>query len=353
MSSPKQRAQIIDLIEEAHASGARFPVACRQIGVSQRTLQRWQRPEQQGGDHRVSGKRRPTIPRNALSEEERTAVMAVLNSEEFKDCPPSQIVPRLADRQIYLASESTMLRLLRQRRQLQHRRGERSAQKRSKPRALTAIAPNQLYSWDITYLPTQVRGKFFYLYLFLDIFSRKIVGWQVFDCESAEHASHLFYDTCQRQGIGPNQLTLHSDNGAPMKGETLLATLQRLGVAHTRSRPAVSNDNPYSESLFKTLKYRPHYPLQPFADVAQARRWVNELVSWYNDEHHHSAIRFVTPAQRHAGLDRQCLQKRRELYENARQSRPERWASQTRNWRFVDVVHLNPDDPLLKTTPAH
>ena len=134
----------------------------------------------------------------------------------------------------------------------------------------------------------------FYLYLFVDIFSRKIVGWQVFDRESAELAAGLLRDICERQGIPEGQLTVHSDNGSLMKGETMLATMQRLGVAHSRSRPSVSNDNPYSESLFRTLKYRPQLPLKPFADILEARRWVTDLVNWYNHEHRHSAIRFVT-----------------------------------------------------------
>jgi hypothetical protein len=157
-------------------------------------------------------------------------------------------------------------------------------QKRSKPRALVAKEPDQIYCWDITYLPTEVRGLFFYLYLFVDIFSRKVVGWQVFDCESAEKSAALLEDICRRQGIRANQVTVHSDNGGPMKGETMLATMQRLGVAHSRSRPAVSNDNPYAESLFKTLKYRPQLPLKPFADLLHARRWVTELVHWYNEQ---------------------------------------------------------------------
>jgi putative transposase len=274
--------------------------------------------------------------------------LGVLNSEEFKDLPPSQIVPRLADLGIYVASESTLYRLLRQAGQLGHRRVERVPQKRSKPRALVATQPDQIYCWDITYLPTQVRGLYFYLYLFVDIFSRKVVGWQVFDCESAEKAAALLEDICRRQGISANQVTVHSDNGGPMKGETMLATMQRLGVAHSRSRPAVSNDNPYAESLFKTLKYRPQFPLKPFVDLLQARRWVTELVHWYNEEHRHSAIAFVTPAQRHAQTDEALLKARTEIYEKARQKHPERWSKETRDWAFTAAVHLNPDTPLVK-----
>ena len=208
------------------------------------------------------------------------------------------------------------------------------------------------YCWDITYLPTGVRGLYFYLYLFVDIFSRKVVGWQVFDCESAEKAAALLEDICRRQGISANQITVHSDNGGPMKGETMLAAMQRLGVAHSRSRPAVSNDNPYAESLFKTLKYRPQLPLKPFADLLQARRWVTELVHWYNDEHRHSAIRFVTPAQRHAQTDKAMLHARAAVYEKARHQHPTRWSGNTRNWSFINQVHLNPDKPQTKESEA-
>ena len=158
----------------------------------------------------------------------------------------------------------------------------------------------------------------------------------------------MLSDICLRQGIVPGQLTVHSDNGAPMKGETMLATMQRLGVAHTRSRPSVSNDNPYVESAFRTLKYRPELPVKPFENLLAARRWVTELAHWYNHQHHHSAIGFVTPAQRHAGLDRALLEARSLVYERARQENPQRWSRQTRQWAHVDVVHLNPETPQIK-----
>ncbi|WP_415838061.1 IS3 family transposase, partial [Polaromonas hydrogenivorans] len=284
MTSVQQRQKLLGLIGKACADGARLKPACHQIGLSCRSVQRWQRTQAAEGDQRPSGKRRYVCPPNKLREDERQAVMATLNSEAFKDLPPSQVVPRLADRGVYVASESTMYRILRQQGQLGHRRSERAAQKRSRPRALAATGADQVFCWDITYLPTQVRGQHFYLYLFEDLFSRKIVGWQVFDCESAELASQLLRDICESQGIRPGQLTVHSDNGSPMKGETMLAAMQRLGVAHTRSRPSVSNDNPYVESAFRTLKYRPELPVKPFENLLAARRWVTELAHWYNHE---------------------------------------------------------------------
>ena len=351
MTTLAQRQTLLQLIDQACRAGARLHKACALIGLAARTVQRWL-GKTALGDRRTPEQRLHNRPTNKLSDAERQLAMAVLNSEEFKDLPPSQIVPCLADLGRYVASESTLYRLLRQAGQLGHRRVERAPQKRSKPRALVATRPDQIYCWDITYLPTQVRGQFFYLYLFVDLFSRKVVGWQVFDCESAERAAALLEDICLRQGISANQITLHSDNGGPMKGETMLATMQRLGVAHSRSRPAVSNDNPYSESLFKTLKYRPQFPLKPWADLLQARRWVTGLVHWYNDEHRHSAISFVTPAQRHAQVDEKMLQARAAVYERARQQNPLRWSAQTRDWHFIDAVHLNPDSSQLKETEA-
>jgi putative transposase len=355
MSTLAQRTTLLQLIDQACDDGARLHKACAIIGLAARTVQRWVDVGKNAlyvGDRRTPDQRIHNCPPNKLSEAERRAALGVLNSDEYKNLPPCQIVPRLADQGLYVASESTLYRLLRQAGQLAHRRLERVPQKRSKPRALVATQPDQIYCWDITYLPTQVRGLFFYLYLFVDIFSRKVVGWQVFDCESAEKAAALLEDICRRQGISANQITVHSDNGGPMKGETMLATMQRLGVAPSRSRPAVSNDNPYSESLFKTLKYRPQFPLKPFADLLQARRWVTELVHWYNEDHRHSAISFVTPAQRHAQTDEALLRARAAVYEEARHKHPQRWSTRTRDWTFIDAVHLNPDRPPTKEVEA-
>lgn len=340
MTPLEERKQVIILLNESITAGARQREACKVLGLNERTLQRWQTGETVGCDQRPL---RDYQPPHKLTEIERAEVLTVANSDEFGHLPPSQIVPRLADQGRYVASESTFYRILRAENQLAHRRSERPAQTRTKPRAVCATAPNQLYSWDITYLPAAIRGQFFYLYLFLDIFSRKIVGWQVYEEENSALAGEVLCDLCHREGIQSKQLVLHSDNGSPMKGATMLATLQRLGVMPSFSRPAVSNDNPYSESLFKTLKYRPKYPLKPFANVTEARYWVTELVEWYNHEHRHSAIRFVTPAQRHEGLDESLLDNRKAVYEAARDRNPTRWSRDTRNWQRVQVVHLNPD----------
>ncbi len=334
-----QRQQIVQWVEEASAAGARCHKACELLGIAPRTLQRWRQYGELLDDARST---RNYVPANKLSDQEREQIVAVANSVEFAHLPPSQIVPQLADRGEYIASESTFYRVLREAGQLQHRQASRPATAH-KPKPLEARAPNQVYSWDITYLKTTIRGNFLYLYLFMDIYSRKIVGWQVYEHEDSEWAADILRDITQREGMTSEQVTLHSDNGGPMKGASMLAAMQALGIMPSFSRPAVSNDNPYSESLFKTLKYRPEYPAQPFADVTEARQWVSGFVAWYNFEHRHSAIQFVTPAQRHAGLDTAILTRRQALYQAAKERHPERWSGQTRNWQPVQVVYLNPN----------
>lgn len=337
MTDLAARNHILAVVDEAISCGAQQCSACAAIGMSERTLQRWRNAPQ--GDQRPTRLQQPS---NKLDESEREHIVAIANSPEFGHLPPSQIVPRLADQGTYIASESTIYRVLRAANQLKHRSSSRLP-RAHKPRALSATQPNQIYSWDITYLPTTVKGAYLYLYLFLDIFSRKIVGWQVYDDESGDLAAEVISDVCAREKILPQQVVLHSDNGGPMKGATMVATLQKLGVIPSLSRPAVSNDNPYSESLFKTMKYRSEYPSQRFSSLGHARRWVSKFVDWYNDEHRHSGIQFVTPAQRHAGQDTAVLTARKAVYAAAKARHPHRWSGATRNWNPVRVVHLNPD----------
>ena len=268
--------------------------------------------------------------------------MTVVNDPEFARLPASQIVPILADKDIYLGSDRTFYRVLRLHKQLTHRRLERRSSQRARPLALTASGPNQVASWDITYLPSAVRGQYWYLYAVQDLYSRKIVAWQVYAAESGEHASGLMRDYVQLESIAPNQLTLHSDNGAVMKGSSLHATLEQLGVAKSHSRPSVSDDNAFIESFFKTLKYRPENPVEPFATLKQAREFAGKLMAWYNSEHRHSGINFVTPNQRHSGEDIAILAKRSEVYERARTKNPRRWTGKTRNWTHEPQVQLNP-----------
>lgn len=329
---------ILGLVDEAVAAGARQDEACRVLGLDPRTLQRW---KSQGiGDDRRAGPKEP--PRNKLSPAERARVVQVANSLEYRDLSPKQIVPRLADEGIYLASESTFYRTLRAEGQMVHREPSRPPTGGGGPDPHVATGPGQVWSWDITYLRSPIRGVFFYLYVVVDVWSRKLVGWTVEEEESSEHASRMIERACAREGIGRDQLVLHSDNGGPMKGATLLATLQLLGVVTSFSRPRVSNDNPFSEALFRTGKYRPEFPRRPFASLEEARQWVTWFVRWYNTEHRHSAIRFVTPEQRHSGLEDELLANRREVYAAARKCNPERWATTTRDWSPVETVALNP-----------
>jgi transposase InsO family protein len=340
-----ERKEIIGLVNEACGSGARQSKACECIGISAKTFQRWCRPGN-AQDGRLDAKHEPC---NKLTELERQRIIKVANEPEYANLPPSKIVPKLADKGIFLASESTYYRILKSADQLCHRQKARPTNPRKKPMALTATGPNQIYSWDITYLPTAVKGIFLYLYLVMDIYSRKIVGWQVYEEESSALAGELMTDICQREDVAPDQVTLHSDNGSPMKGATLLATLQDLGVIPSFSRPSVSNDNPYSESLFRTLKYRPEYPGRSFISLLAARNWVQGFVRWYNHEHLHSGINFVTPEQRHKGLDAGILAQRKKVYEQAKARHPERWSGEIRNWEPVGEIHLNPEKKQSET----
>jgi transposase InsO family protein len=283
-------------------------------------------------------------PENRLSEAEVGKVIEVVNSPEFRDCSPKQIVPALADRGEYLASESTIYRILRARGLMAHRGRARPPQARPS-RQHVARGPNQVWSWDITYLRSSVRGAFYYLYLVEDVWSRRIVGWAVHERESHDLAAELIRRACRDQGASAGVI-LHSDNGAAMKGATMLATLQRLGAVASFSRPGVSDDNPFSEALFRTLKYRPNFPSKPFASLEAARAWVAGFADWYNTVHLHSAIRFTTPDARHSGRDVEQLARRHAVYQEARGRNPRRWSRQTRNWNRVETVILNPDsDP--------
>jgi putative transposase len=329
---------IAELVHEATCGGARREVALNALGLSVRTFQRWQTQEDSADRRRGPN----TAPANKLTAAEREQVLATANAPAFRDLSPKQIVPRLADQGGYIASESTFYRVLRDEDQLTHREPSQPATSRP-PREHVATGPCQVWSWDITYLKSPVLGQFFYLYLILDVWSRKIVAAQVYAEERNEHAAQLFVHACSRLGLDPDGLVLHSDNGGPMKGATMLGTLQKLGVVASFSRPRVSDDNPYSEALFRTLKYRPGFPSQPFVNVEAAQRWVDGFVSWYNTEHLHSAIRFVSPDDRHFGREAALLAQRRQVYEQARQRNPERWARNTRNWEPVAAVYLNPE----------
>lgn len=248
----------------------------------------------------------------------------------------------------YIASESTVYRVLDKAKLLGHRSESRPKHRREKPKELKANGPNQVLSWDITWLHTDVKGLYFYLYLFMDVWSRKIVGWGIHETQTPDIASVMITEICSRLNI--KSINLHSDNGGPMKGATMLATMQNLGVIPSFSRPSVSNDNPYSESLFKTMKYKVTYPGY-FSDIDSAKIWVSYFIIWYNEEHQgrptrlpwHSGIKYVTPEERHSGQDKIILASRNQTYLIAKKKHPERWAGNTRNWNWIENVVLNPD----------
>jgi putative transposase len=327
----------MQLIDEAVQQGARRARACEQVGISVRSVQRWREAPQDG---RTLVRRE--APANKLSEAERQAVLDAANRPGYGSLTPHQIVPKLADQGVYLASESTFYRILKAAGQGQ-RRGRARAPQRRTLTTHCARGPNQVWCWDITWMPTTVRGRYFYWYMMKDVYSRKLVMNEVWEQESAEHASVLLAKGCLREGIAGRPLVLHSDNGSAMKGATMRAALIDLGVQPSFSRPRVSNDNAFAESLFRTAKYCPLWPEQPFDTLEAAREWVQRFVQWYNEEHLHSGLKYVSPAQRHRGEASDLLARRRALYQSARNQNPTRWSGAIRNWHLTDAVYLNPE----------
>ena len=325
----------IELITEAVTAGARRWKACEVLEITLRTLQRWESSGR--GDQRAGPSK---APENALSEAERALIVAVATSKMFRDLSPAQIVPKLADAGVYLACESSFYRILRGEQLLAHR-GRAQVPRHHRPVERVATGPNEIWSWDITFLRSPVRGQFYYLYLVMDIWSRKIVGWAIHEVQDAGLAAVLVREVAFREGIDPGKLVLHSDRGGPMIGATMLATLHWLGIVPSLSRPQVPDDNPYSESLFRTLKYRPEFPSQAFESLDAASQWVRGFVGWYNDEHRHSGIRFVTPAEKHTGAETTVLKQREEVYKEAKERNPSRWSGRTRNWKPIKRVVLN------------
>jgi putative transposase len=353
MTRPEDRQTLMDGIVQARAAGARLAPLCDLVGLDARTVQRWH-----AGNGRATVDRRPDAdrptPAHALSEAERARIVAVANEPCFTDMPPARIVPTLADEGTYLASESSFHRVLRAHGQMNRRGRARLPRTPRPPTTHVATQPGDVWCWDVTFLPAQVQGRWFYLYLILDLFSRKIVGWEVHNNDSAEHAAHLARRTALAEGVHakPTRPVLHGDNGATMKATTVLAMLHWLGIKPSYSRPRVSDDNAFAEALFRTAKYRPDFPGSGFADLQAAREWAMCFAQWYNHEHRHSGIRYVTPAQRHAGQDRPMLAERHALYQAARESNPRRWSGQTRNWAPIGAVTLNPERDIFVRTPS-
>jgi putative transposase len=294
----EDRLTTVKNIEQARRAGARLKSACRIARIDPRTLQRWQNGEGlKAGDGRPHAVR--PVSAHALSERERQRIVEVANEPRFAELPPARIVPMLADEGTYIASESS----------------------------------------------------FSYLYLILDVYSRKIVGFEVHQHDDSDHAVNLLRRTALAEGLHAlaQKPVLHGDNGSTLKATTVLAMMHWLGLRASYSRPRVSDDNAFVESLFRTAKYRPEFPVKGFADLQEARLWASSFVRWYNNDHRHSGIRYVSPAQRHADQDRQILAARHELYVQAKAAHPRRWARHTRNWNPITVVTLNPERESLVT----
>lgn len=296
-----------------------------------RTYRNW---EKKG----IKDKRKGALKKvaNRLTEKEKKEIIRIACLKRFRDLTPYQIVPILAEEDIYIASASTFYRVLKNAGLLKHRTKAKKACKQETVE-LKATRPGQLLSWDISYLKTDVKGRFFYLYMVIDVWSRVVLGWEIHTEESGELAKELFKRICRKYDL--KDAILHSDNGAPMRCATMAATLELLGVIQSFSRPSVSNDNAYSESLFKTLKYTAGYP-KHFSEIEDAQEWVDKFVVWYNTMHRHSGIGYVTPMQRHTGKDVDIFKKRNQTYEAARAKHPERWAKETKKWNKKTDVYL-------------
>lgn len=320
--------------------------ACRALGIPRASFYR-----------RLGGKKRPSspaprpTPARALAEPERKAVLEQLHSERFQDKPPAQVYAALLDEGKYLCSIRTMYRFLAQQSEVRERRNQLTHPNYKKPELL-ATGPNQVWSWDITKLRGPAKWTNFHLYVILDIFSRYVVGWMVAPRENAELAKRLIKESCQKQAIEPEQLSLHADRGSSMRSKALAFLLADLGVTKSHSRPYVSDDNPFSESQFKTLKYRPEFP-ERFGSLEDARSFCQCFFPWYNTEHHHSGISLLTPETLHYGRAEKVIQRRQEVLSQAYERNPERFVrAHPKAIEAPSEVWINPPDD-SKTTEGN
>ncbi len=311
---------------------------CQVLAVPRSSYYRAQQPTKTASP-RADTVRAPS-PR-ALSPAEKVQVRDVLNSERFQDQAPREVYATLLDEDRYLCSWRTMYRILEEHQEVRERRNQLRHPAYRKPELL-ATQPNQLWSWDITKLRGPSTWTYYYLYVILDVYSRCVVGWLIAERESETLAQELIRETCAKQGILPGQLTVHADNGSAMISKSVAQLLLDLGVTKTHSRPHVSDDNPYSEAQFKTLKYRPDYP-ERFGCLADARAWAQVFFTWYNHEHHHSGLGLLTPAVVHAGQAPAVLQKRQETLQAAYAAHPERFVKGAPGPEALPVaVWINP-----------
>ena len=316
--------------------------ACEALGVSRASFYRQQQPRS------IEPKSRPR-PTRSLSQAEQQKVLEVLHSERFVDQSPAEVYATLLDEGIYLCSLRTLYRILAEHEEVRERRNQRRHPVYQKPQLL-ATGPNQLWSWDITKLPGPGKYTYFHLYVILDVFSRYVVGWMVAHRESEILAERLIRLTCQKQQIQPQQLTLHADRGSSMRSKTVALLLSDLGITKSHSRPHVSNDNPFSEAQFKTLKYQPQFPKQ-FGSIEDARTFCHPFFDWYNHDHHHSGIGWLTPAMLHYGQAEHVVQQRQQVLLAAYLAHPERFVQGQPSPPSVPTeVWINPPQPNPQST---
>lgn len=311
-------------VELAQVTG--MAEACRILNIPRSTLYRIRQPEQaEREDSLPVGKSQRTKPARALSSAEREEVRNLLNSERFQDQSPRQVYAALLDEDEYLCHWRTMYRVLEEHEEVKERRNQLRHPSYAKPELL-ATGPNQLWSWDITRMRGPVTWSYYYLYVMLDVFSRYVVAWLLAERESATLAQELVAAAYTKQNIEPGQLTIHADRGAPMMAKTMAMLMSDLGINESHSRPHVSDDNPYSEAQFHTLKYRPGYP-DRFGSLSDARSWCEGFFPWYNNEHHHSALHLLTPADVHYGRAEEKLAQRQVVLQRAYALHPERFVN--------------------------
>lgn len=334
MIPQEQRVLAVNLIEEAVTAGARLEVSCEAVGIHSRTYNRWRCGDIV--DRRKGSKK--SVPKR-LSDIERQEIVDICCKKEYQDLTPYEIFVILLDQKIYLASISTFYRVLRERGLVHFRGNTRKGVKAHRPPERVATGPNQVWAWDITYLKSPVAGIYYYLYTIIDVWSKKIVGWQVADIESYTISEQLFTRMMVRYKL--SSVYLHSDNGNPMKSGTILMTLYKLGIVPSFSRPRVSNDNAFIESFFKTLKYMKAYP-KSFLSMNEAQFWVADFIDWYNEHHMHSAIGYVTPVQKHSGIASAIIAARNDVKQKAYESNRHRWSGMCATLPDPQVVILNP-----------
>jgi len=342
----EDRGAIVALLQQGISRGVSAKAIADLFGLATRTLRRWGLMIGAQGFSRDQRKGASRQVMHRFSEEERQQVLSTVNDPRFADLTPNQIVAILAEEGVYVGSESTIYRIMRQEGLLNHRGRSRPPREPREPPVLAATGIHQVLAWDITLLPGPVKGQFFYLYMVMDVWSRRILGVEVHDRECGELAKHFFDRICRDEGISSRSATiLHADNGAPMRSYTLAAKLAELGISLSFSRPRVSNDNAYAESWFRTMKYHQSYPVRRFRDLLSVRAWVDNFVDWYNAEHRHSGIKYVTPNQRHYGEADAICAIRQQTYEQARQQHPRRWARPPRDWSQPRIVRVNHPRP--------